>query len=55
MSKFVKENGWGILVCMIIAIPSWFLGKQFPIIGGAVIAILAGMMVTLFLKDKGNM
>ena len=55
MSKFVKENGWGILVCMIIAIPSWFLGKQFPIIGGAVIAILAGMMVTLFLKDKSNM
>ena len=55
MSKFLKENGWGILICMVIAIPSWFLGKQFPIIGGAVIAILAGMVVTLFLKDKSNM
>ncbi len=28
------------------------LGKLFPIIGGPVIAILAGMIITLFLKDK---
>ena len=55
MNKFLKENGKGILICLLIAIPSWFLGKQFPIIGGAVIAILAGMVVTLFLKDKSTM
>lgn len=35
-----------------IAVPSWFLGKQFPIIGGAVIAIIAGMVITLFIEDK---
>ena len=47
------RNSWkGILICLIIAVPSWFLGKLFPIIGGAVIAILAGMVVTLFWKKK---
>ena len=42
----------GIIVCILIAIPSWFLGKQFPIIGGPVIAIVLGMIITLFIKDK---
>lgn len=50
--NFIKNNWKGILLCLCIAIPSWFLGKQFPIIGGAVIAILAGMILTLFLKNK---
>lgn len=49
---FVKKNGKGLLLCLVIAIPSWFLGKAFPIVGGAVIAILAGMVITLFLKEK---
>ena len=35
-----------------IAVPSWLLGQVFPIVGGAVIAILAGMVITLFIKDK---
>ena len=52
--NFIKKNGKGLLLCLIIAAPSWFLGKQFPIIGGAVIAILAGMLAALFLKDKGS-
>lgn len=50
--NFIKNNWKGIVLCLCIAIPSWFLGKQFPIIGGAVIAILAGMIITLFLKNK---
>lgn len=50
--NFLKKNGAGLLMCLVIAIPSWLLGKQFPIIGGAVIAILAGMVVTLLIKDK---
>lgn len=49
---FIEKNWKGLLLCLIIAIPSWLLGKQFPIIGGAVIAIIAGMIVTLFFKDK---
>lgn len=50
---FINKNGKGLLLCLAIAVPSWFLGKAFPIIGGAVIAILAGMVVTLFFKEKG--
>ncbi len=52
--NFFKKNARGILVCLLIAVPSWLLGKQFPIIGGAVIAILAGMIITLFWNEKGT-
>ena len=51
---FIKKNGSGILVCLAIAIPSWLLGKMFPVIGGAVIAIIAGMIVTMFWDNKGK-
>lgn len=50
---FIKNNAPGILLCLAIAIPSWFLGTAFPIVGGAVIAILAGMVLTLIIKNKG--
>lgn len=52
--NFITKNGKGILLCLLIAVPSWFAGKAFPIIGGAVIAIIAGMVVTLFFKEKGD-
>lgn len=52
IQNFIKENWKGLLLCGAIAIPSWLLGKQFPIIGGAVIAIIAGMIITLLLKNK---
>ena len=51
---FIKKNGSGILVCLAIAISSWLLGKMFPVIGGAVIAIIAGMIVTMFWDNKGK-
>lgn len=50
--NFIKKNYKGFLLCSVIAIPSWLLGKAFPIIGGAIIGIVAGMIVSLFLKDK---
>lgn len=50
---FIKKNAPGLVICLILAIPSWFLGILFPIIGGAVIAILFGMLVTVFFKKKG--
>lgn len=53
--NFINKNGKGLLLCLVIAIPSWFLGKQFPIIGGPVIAIIAGMILTLLIKDKTNL
>lgn len=51
---FMKKNGSGILLCLGIAIPSWILGKMFPVIGGAVIAILAGMIITMVWNKKGG-
>ena len=50
--NFIKKNWKGFLLSLLIAIPSWFLGKQFPIVGGPVIAIVLGMCHTLFIKDK---
>lgn len=50
--EFVKSKWKGIVLCLCIAVPSWFLGKEFPVIGGAVIAIIAGMILAIFLKKK---
>ncbi|KRN51494.1 membrane protein [Kandleria vitulina DSM 20405] len=52
--SFIKDKGLGILLCFLIALPSWLLGKQFPIVGGAVIAILLGMIISLFWNNKGK-
>lgn len=51
-NNFLQKNGKGITLCLAIAIPSWLLGSLFPVIGGAVIAIAAGMIVSLLIKEK---
>ena len=51
MVSFTK-NWKGILLCLVIAVPSHFLGKAFPVIGGPVIAILLGMILTNFIPHK---
>lgn len=50
--NFMKKNIRGILLCLIIAISLWLLGKTFPVIGGTVISILAGMIITIFMWRK---
>jgi uncharacterized integral membrane protein (TIGR00698 family) len=52
--EFLRNNVSGIFVCLLIALPSFLLGKKFPIIGGPVIAILAGMILTMFWDSKGK-
>ena len=52
--NFLKKNLNGILVCFVIAVPSLLLGKTFPVVGGPVIAILAGMLITLVWTNKGK-
>ena len=52
VTAIVNKYGKGILICLLIAIPSWIIGKMFPVIGGAVIAILAGMIIAMFWNDK---
>ncbi len=50
----MKKNSTGIFVCLLIALPSYFLGKLFPLVGGAVISILLGMVISMFWDDKGK-
>lgn len=52
--NFMNKNGKGLLLCLIIAVPSWFIGRMVPIIGGPVLSILTGMIVTLLIRDKTN-
>ena len=54
IKSFLSKNLFGMLICFLIALPAWFLGKRFPIIGGPVIAIIAGMIITLFWNEKGR-
>ena len=44
----------GILVCLVIAIPSYLLGKFLPVVGGAIFSILIGMVIATFWKEKGK-
>lgn len=49
-----KKRGKGVLLCLVIALPAWFLGKLLPVVGGPVFAILAGMALALVWKDKSG-
>ena len=45
----VQDSWRGVALCLLIALPAWFLGKRFDVIGGPVFAILIGMVLALFL------
>ena len=53
--NFLKVHWSGLLLCIGISVPAWFLGNLLPVIGGPVFAILIGMVLTLLIKDKGTM
>ena len=50
----MREKWKGIIVCLAIAIPAWLLGKLVPVAGGPVMAILLGMVITMFWEKKGD-
>lgn len=50
--EFMKKNWKGLLFCLAVALPSAFLGKLFPVIGGPVFAILIGMVLALVVKNR---
>ncbi len=54
MLEKIKESWKGVLLCVLIAVPSFFLGKQIPVIGGPIFGIVFGMILTSFIKDKTN-
>ena len=50
----IKNNALGVILCLAIAMPAYYLGKQLPLIGGPVFAILMGMIITFLVKDKSK-
>ena len=50
----IKTIWKGVILSLLIAIPSYILGLEFPIIGGPVIAIILGMVIAIFFKDQGS-
>lgn len=50
--RFVKDNGKGLVLCFVIAVFAYGLGKQVPVIGGPVIAMIVGIVTGLFWDDK---
>jgi uncharacterized integral membrane protein (TIGR00698 family) len=46
--NFIKKNYQGLLLCLLIGIIAWLLGKKFSIIGAPVFAILLGLIIALF-------
>lgn len=52
VAESIKGKYLGVAICLILSIPAWFLGKQLPIIGGPVFAILMGMVVAIILKGR---
>lgn len=49
---FIKKKGPGLLMCFIIAVPAWLLGRALPIIGGPVFGILFGIIIALFKRPE---
>ena len=50
--EFIKPKGKGLMLCLALAVPASYLGKMFPIIGGPVFAIVGGIIIACFIKDK---
>lgn len=52
--NFFKANTLGILLCLAISVPAYFLGTLLPVVGGPVFAILIGMILALIIKDRSK-
>ena len=46
----IRENGLGVLIALAIAIAAYFLGKMVPVIGGTVLGITIGILITSLFK-----
>ena len=48
----VKRIWPGLLLCLILSIPGYLLGRIFPVVWGPVFAILIGMLISTGLHDR---
>lgn len=51
MSTYLRKLP-GLLLCLLLSLPAWYLGRLFPIIGAPVFAILLGMLLALFYHHR---
>jgi len=54
MLEFIKKSWKGILLCICIAAPSWWLGQLVPVAGGPVFAILIGMIANYLVRGDAS-
>lgn len=52
--KNIKYIAPGLGLATVIALPSFFLGKSFPIIGAPIFAIVLGMVIGRFISEKSK-
>lgn len=50
--KDARDMWRGVALCLVIAVPSWLLGKTFEVVGGPVFAILLGMVLAQALRGR---
>jgi len=50
-SRGDMKNIFGILLCFALSLPAWYIGRLFPLVSGPVIAILAGIIISLALPN----
>ncbi|MEA4854111.1 MAG: YeiH family protein [Christensenella sp.] len=53
--RLMKTKWKGIILCLGISVPAFFLGHLLPVVGGPVFAILIGMVLALLIKNKTPM
>jgi len=53
-SFYKRENWAGILLCLGLAIFAWFLGQAVPMLGGPIVGILTGLVITNLWKNQGS-
>lgn len=50
----IRKNMSGVLLCGALAVPAAVVGKMFPVIGGPVLAIIAGMLLAPLVKRQAS-
>lgn len=52
--SFTENSGilFGVLAVLVLAVPAWYLGDRFPLIGGPVFAILFGLILSGLKKPQ---
>lgn len=53
LAFYKKENLPGIILCLALAFLAWQLARFLPIVGGPILGILVGLIITNIRKDHG--